>query len=124
MQVNTKKDPTQFSHDNQKNRLAQPDGILTSLQLWQQKCLASLLFSDYLKKVNLNFLRWSNQMARICEICGKKPMAGNHVSHAHNRSPRRFMPNLQNVRAKVDGSVKRMTVCSNCIKYGKVQKAA
>jgi large subunit ribosomal protein L28 len=63
-------------------------------------------------------------MARICEICGKKPMAGNHVSHAHNRSPRRFMPNLQNVRAKVDGSVRRITVCSNCIKSGKVQKAA
>ncbi len=49
-------------------------------------------------------------MARVCEICGKKPMAGNHVSHAHNRAPRRFLPNLQTVRAKVDGSVRRITV--------------
>ena len=63
-------------------------------------------------------------MARMCDICGKKPMTGNHVSHAHNRTRRRFMPNLQSVRAKVNGRVKRMTVCTNCIKSGKVQKAA
>jgi large subunit ribosomal protein L28 len=63
-------------------------------------------------------------MARICDICGKKPMAGNHVSHAHNRSPRRFLPNLQRVRAKVDGSVRRIQVCTTCIKTGRVVKAA
>ncbi len=64
------------------------------------------------------------EMARMCEICGKKPMAGNHVSHAHNRVPRRFLPNLQRVRAVVDGSVKRVLVCTNCIKSGRIQKAA
>jgi large subunit ribosomal protein L28 len=63
-------------------------------------------------------------MARVCEVCGKKPMAGNHVSHAHNRVPRRFLPNLQKVRAHVDGSVRRITACTNCIKTGRVQKAA
>ncbi len=63
-------------------------------------------------------------MARMCDICGKKPMTGNHVSHAHNRTRRRFMPNLQSVRAKVNGRVQRLTVCTNCIKSGKVQKAA
>jgi len=63
-------------------------------------------------------------MARMCDICGKKPMTGNHVSHAHNRTRRRFMPNLQSVRAKVNGRVKRITVCTTCIKTGKVQKAA
>jgi large subunit ribosomal protein L28 len=51
-------------------------------------------------------------------------MAGNHVSHAHNRVPRRFLPNLQKVRAYVDGSVRRITVCTNCIKTGRVQKAS
>ena len=51
-------------------------------------------------------------------------MAGNNVSHAHNRSPRRFMPNLQKVRAVVDGTVRRVTVCTNCIKSGKIRKAA
>jgi large subunit ribosomal protein L28 len=63
-------------------------------------------------------------MARVCEVCGKKPMAGNYVSHAHNRVPRRFLPNLQKVRANVDGSVRRITVCTNCIKTGRVHKAA
>lgn len=63
-------------------------------------------------------------MARICDICGKRPMAGNHVSHAHNRVPRRFLPNLQRVRAVMDGSVKRVQVCTNCIKSGRVKKPA
>ncbi len=61
-------------------------------------------------------------MARACDICGKKPMVGNNVSHAHNRTPRRFLPNLQKVRALIDGSVRRITVCTTCIKTGRVQK--
>ena len=63
-------------------------------------------------------------MARVCIVCGKRPMAGNHVSHAHNRVPRRYLPNLQRVRAVVDGSVKRIQVCTNCIKSGRVKKPA
>ncbi|MBP8976563.1 MAG: 50S ribosomal protein L28 [Bacteroidetes bacterium] len=63
-------------------------------------------------------------MARICEVCGKKPMAGNHVSHAHNRVPRRFLLNLQTVRILTEnGTVKKAKVCSNCIKSGKIKKA-
>ncbi len=62
-------------------------------------------------------------MSKICEICGKKPMVGNHVSHAHNKNKRRFNPNLQNVRAIKDGGVKKMVVCTNCIKSGNVVKA-
>lgn len=63
-------------------------------------------------------------MARVCEICGKKPQVGNNVSHAHNLNKRRFNPNLQNVRALKDGRVKKMVVCTNCIKSGRVVKAA
>ena len=37
-------------------------------------------------------------MSKVCEISGKKPMTGNNVSHANNRTKRRFMPNLQNVK--------------------------
>ncbi len=52
-------------------------------------------------------------------------MAGNNVSHAHNRTPRRFLPNLQRVRVvSANGSVHRIQVCTNCIKTGKVRKAA
>jgi large subunit ribosomal protein L28 len=34
-------------------------------------------------------------MARVCQVTGKRPMVGNNVSHANNRTKRRFMPNLQ-----------------------------
>ena len=61
-------------------------------------------------------------MAKVCEICGKKPMYGNNVSHAHNITKRRWNPNLQKVRALVDGVPKRITVCTSCLKAGKVFK--
>ena len=63
-------------------------------------------------------------MAKICDICGKGPATGNNVSHAHNKSRRRWLPNLQNVRALINGVAKRVKVCTNCIRSGKVQKAA
>ena len=63
-------------------------------------------------------------MAQACDLCGKKPSTGNHVSHANNKSKRRFNPNLQRVRALVDGSVRRLRVCTRCLRSGKVTKAA
>jgi len=51
-------------------------------------------------------------------------MVGNNVSHAHNVNKRRFNPNLQNVRALHEGRVKKMVVCTNCIKSGRIQKSA
>ena len=62
-------------------------------------------------------------MSRMCEICGKKPMVGSNVSHAHNVTKRRFNPNLQRVRTISNGSVKKMVVCTSCIKSGSVVKA-
>ncbi|MBW2037092.1 MAG: 50S ribosomal protein L28 [Deltaproteobacteria bacterium] len=61
-------------------------------------------------------------MARVCEICGKKPMTGNNVSHAHNLTKRRFYPNLRRVRAVRDGRVRRIRVCTRCIRSGLVVK--
>ncbi|MFQ5751392.1 MAG: 50S ribosomal protein L28 [bacterium] len=61
-------------------------------------------------------------MAKRCEICGKGPMVGNHVSHAHNLTKRRWLPNLKKIRVKVNGQVKRIKVCTNCIKSGRVVK--
>jgi len=63
-------------------------------------------------------------MARVCEICGKIPSTGNRVSHAHNKTRRRWLPNLQRVKAVVDGSVKKIRVCTACIRSGRVVKAA
>jgi len=63
-------------------------------------------------------------MARVCEICGKGPIAGHNVSHANNKTPRRWYPNLQRVRAVVNGVVRRMRVCTQCIKSNRVAKAS
>lgn len=63
-------------------------------------------------------------MARMCEVCGKKPVYGKNVSHAHNVTSRRWLPNLQDVRAIVNGGVKRIRVCTRCLRSGKVEKAA
>jgi large subunit ribosomal protein L28 len=62
-------------------------------------------------------------MAKVCDICGKKPQYGNNVSHANNRTRRRWEPNLQRVRANVDGTVKRVKVCTKCIKSDRIVKA-
>jgi len=62
-------------------------------------------------------------MARVCEVCDKRPQVGNNVSHAHNKTKRRFLPNLQTVRAMIEGSVRRMRVCTRCIRSGRIEKA-
>lgn len=62
-------------------------------------------------------------MSRVCEICGKKPLVGHNISHAHNVTKRRFNPNLQRVRTLQKGRVKKMIVCTNCIKSGHIVKA-
>ncbi len=62
-------------------------------------------------------------MAKRCDICGKGPMVGNNVSHAHNTTKRRWLPNLKKIRAQIDGQVKRIRVCTQCIKSGRVVKA-
>jgi large subunit ribosomal protein L28 len=63
-------------------------------------------------------------MAKTCEICGKGPRVGRTISHAHNVRPRRFSPNLQTVRAMVGGGVRRLRVCTRCLRSRRVVKAA
>ena len=61
-------------------------------------------------------------MAHVCEICNKGPMSGMNVSHSHLKTKRRWYPNIQRVRAIVDGEVKRVNVCTRCLRSGKVQR--
>ena len=61
-------------------------------------------------------------MAAVCDICGKKPSFGMNVSHSHRRTKRRWNPNIQRVRAVVNGAPKRLHVCTSCIRAGKVTK--
>jgi len=63
-------------------------------------------------------------MARVCEICGKGPVTGHTVSHANNKSNRRWYPNLQRVRVLVDGAARRMRVCTRCLKSNRIAKAS
>lgn len=63
-------------------------------------------------------------MAQRCYICDKGPLVGNNVSHANNKTKRRWHPNLKEVRASVGGGVKRMLVCTRCLRSGKIQKVA
>ena len=63
-------------------------------------------------------------MAKVCEMCGRGPQFGHKVSHAHNVTNRRWNVNLHSVRAVVQGSNKRIRVCTSCIKNGKIQKVA
>lgn len=62
-------------------------------------------------------------MAKRCDICGKGPVTGCNVSHANNHTKRRWLPNLQKVKAVVGGKTKKITVCTRCIKAGKVTKS-
>jgi len=62
-------------------------------------------------------------MAQRCEICGKGPLTGSNISHAHNVTKRRWLPNLHRVRAMVDGRPTYIRVCTRCIRSGKVVKA-
>ncbi|MFC0862473.1 50S ribosomal protein L28 [Sphaerimonospora cavernae] len=61
-------------------------------------------------------------MASVCDVCAKKPIFGNNISHSHRRTRRRWNPNIQTVRAVINGTPKRMNVCTSCIKAGKVSR--
>ena len=61
-------------------------------------------------------------MSRKCDICGKGPMVGNNVSHAHNLTKRRWLPNLKKVKATIKGKPQRIKVCTQCIRSGAIEK--
>ncbi|HVN63878.1 MAG TPA: 50S ribosomal protein L28 [Candidatus Binataceae bacterium] len=61
---------------------------------------------------------------RHCAFCGKQTSVGNNVSHANNKTKRRWEPNLQEVRALIGGGVRRVLACTRCIRSGKVLKRA
>ncbi len=61
-------------------------------------------------------------MSRVCDICGKKPLVGYGVSHAHNKTKKRWYPNLQSVKSVQNGQTVKIKACTNCIKSGLVDK--
>jgi large subunit ribosomal protein L28 len=65
----------------------------------------------------------SSIVAYVCDICQKRRQSGHNVSHANNRTKRVFKPNLQTVRALINGAAKRIRVCTRCLRSGAVKKA-
>jgi large subunit ribosomal protein L28 len=61
-------------------------------------------------------------MAQRCDVCRKGPAVGHRISHAHNVTKRRWLPNLVPIRALVQGVPRRVRVCTRCLKAGKVTK--
>jgi len=62
-------------------------------------------------------------MAKVCEICHKGVMSGNNVSHSNRHTKAAWNPNIQQVRAIVDGKVVRVNACTRCLRSGKVTRA-
>ena len=98
---------------------AKPAGILVVLVIQRRGAPGSRVYEGLQSR-----LRIRGSMAKVCEVCGKTPVVGRQVSHAHNVSARRFEPNLQVVRAMVNGGVRRIRVCTRCLRSNKVVKAA
>jgi len=62
-------------------------------------------------------------MAKRCEVCSKGPMAGNNVSHAMNKTRRRWLPNLQSVKINDRGKHRTAKVCAQCLRSKRVTRA-
>ncbi|MCI4462971.1 MAG: 50S ribosomal protein L28 [Caldisericum sp.] len=59
-------------------------------------------------------------MAQKCEICGKGPITGNRVSHSNRKTKRRFLPNLHKAKVMINGEIKVLRVCSDCLNKYKI----
>ena len=63
-------------------------------------------------------------MSKVCEICGKHPVAGRNISHSHKVTNRTFSHNIQKVTIRDNkGHVRKANVCTSCMKAGKVERA-
>ncbi len=62
-------------------------------------------------------------MSKVCEVCGKAPVAGRSISHSHRVSNRMFRPNVQKVTINDNGRVRKANICTKCLKAGKVVRA-
>ncbi|AJC11831.1 MAG: 50S ribosomal protein L28 [Berryella intestinalis] len=63
-------------------------------------------------------------MSKVCEICGKHPVAGHNISHSHRVTGRMFRPNIQKITIRdAKGRVRKANVCTSCMKAGKVERA-
>ncbi|MFD3156515.1 50S ribosomal protein L28 [Haloimpatiens sp. FM7330] len=62
-------------------------------------------------------------MSKKCEVCGKGVVSGVQYSHSHRQNKRKWAPNVQKVKAIVNGTPKTICVCTRCLRSGKVERA-
>ena len=62
-------------------------------------------------------------MSKQCDVCGKKSLKAAKISFSHKQNVHKQEPNLQSVKVMQNGTVKRINVCTSCIRAGKVQRA-
>ena len=86
-------------------------------------CESALLSTNFEIKTQISSQGGVTHMAHVCEVCNKGELSGNNVSHSHLKTKRSWKPNIQRVRAVVDGEVKRINVCTRCLRSGKVERA-
>ncbi len=62
-------------------------------------------------------------MAKVCEVCNKGKVFGNRVSHSNRHNKRTWSPNIRKVRAVVNGTAKRVNICTRCLRTGRIERA-
>jgi len=65
----------------------------------------------------------NRKMSRQCEICGKTPLKAAKLTFSHKQNVHRQAPNLQSVKVNLKGTIKRIKICTSCLKANKVEKA-
>ena len=63
------------------------------------------------------------KVAGKCMVCGKGQGTGHKISHSNIKTKRRWKPNTQKVKAMINGSPKRITICTKCLKSNKIERA-
>ncbi|HHX74984.1 MAG TPA: 50S ribosomal protein L28 [Firmicutes bacterium] len=61
-------------------------------------------------------------MARKCVVCGKGTATGFTISHSHIKTKRKWQANVQRVKALINGTPRRVNVCTRCLKAGKITR--
>lgn len=95
------------------------------MQLFYCKSLAHYVKIDMFTRAICELLREGgvSTMSKVCEVCGKGKMSGNIVTFSKRHIRRTWTPNIQKVRVVVDGTPRRMNVCTRCLRSGKVARA-
>jgi large subunit ribosomal protein L28 len=82
---------------------------------------ASVVRGESAPDSSTNLIR-STPVAAVCDVCAKGPSFGHNVPWSKKKTIRRWNPNIQRVRAVVNGTPKRLNVCTSCLKAGKVSR--